>query len=272
MPWTSQHLNWLTDTGKRLKTEEGKVVEVWEFCHRKDETIMSAWAKHFRNHYCFDKEIDILRNGTGYSRKDYLLNIKFPDQSVAPGPSVRSGDFGEVLVADFLQFILGYWVPRSRYIDKCIRNESIKGCDVMGFKYFHNGRDEKDDILAIFESKAQFSGTTSQPRLQDAVNDSMKDHIRRAESLNAIKQHLLKENLLADADKVARFQNLEDRPYREKYGAVALFSTSILDEVQIAQTKTKGHLYSKELVLIVFHGKDMMELVHELYRRAADEA
>ncbi|MBU4502113.1 MAG: DUF1837 domain-containing protein [Nanoarchaeota archaeon] len=272
MSWTSKHLKWLCDTGKRLRTPDGKDVEIWEFKHNNDDAVFSAWAKHFRNHYCFDTEIDILRCGTGYSRSEYLTNIKLPDSSVAPGPSIRAGDFGEILVADYLQYILGYSVPRRRYAEKSVRNESTKGCDIIGFKYFHNGMDEKDDVLAIFEAKTQFSGTIANPRLQDAVNDSTKDQIRKAESLNAIKQHYVKQNLIDDVEKIARFQNLEDRPYREIYGAVALFSTQVLNETKIAETKTKHHPHAKELVLLVFHGNDMMTLVHELYRRVADEA
>ena len=69
MPWTSEHTKWLVDTGERLKTADGKEVEVWEFRHEKDEAVLSAWAKHFRNHYCFDSEIDYWRKGYKYSRR-----------------------------------------------------------------------------------------------------------------------------------------------------------------------------------------------------------
>lgn len=272
MSWTSKHLKWLVDTGERLKTTDGKIVEIWEFRHKQDEAILSAWAKHFRNHYCLDTKIDFLREGTGYSRVDYLNKIKLPDHSVTPGPSIRSGDFGEILVADYLQYILGYWVPRSRYANKDVRNESTKGCDIIGFKFLHNGKDEKDDILAIFEAKAQFSGSKVTPRLQHAVDGSAKDYVRKAESLNAIKQHLFNQSMLVDAQKIERFQNLEDRPYREIYGAVALFSTQIYDGDEISKTTTKDHPYAKELSLLVIRGDTMMDLVHELYRRAADEA
>ena len=57
MPWTLEHTKWLVDTGERLKTADGKDVEVWEFCHVQDDTVLSAWAKHFRNHYCFDSDV-----------------------------------------------------------------------------------------------------------------------------------------------------------------------------------------------------------------------
>jgi hypothetical protein len=108
MPWTSEHTKWLVDTGERLKTADGKEVEVWEFRHEKDEAVLSAWARHFRNHYCFDSEIDYSRRGYKWSRGEYLNTIKFPDPKNAPGPSIRAGDFGEVLVADFLEYLFGY--------------------------------------------------------------------------------------------------------------------------------------------------------------------
>ncbi len=37
MPWTSEHAKWLVDTGERLKTADGKDVEVWEFQHQDDD-------------------------------------------------------------------------------------------------------------------------------------------------------------------------------------------------------------------------------------------
>jgi len=271
MPWTSDHIRWLIDTGQRLTITDGKTVEVWEFCHEEDDEVLSAWAKHFRNHYCLDTEIDFYRQGYNQSRSEYLNNIKFPDPSVTPGPSIRAGDFGEILVADYLQYVLGYWVPRIRYADKTIRNESTKGCDIIGFKIISE-EDSPEDMLAIFEAKTQFSGRQVKPRLQDAVNDSAKDQIRKAESLNAVKQRLFDKDFHEEANKIERFQNPNDRPYKEISGAVALFETRVFDVEQISQTTTDAHPNTDHLILVVIHGNTMMDLVHELYRRAADEA
>ncbi|MCF7955781.1 MAG: hypothetical protein K9M75_08270 [Phycisphaerae bacterium] len=115
MPRISKHTKWFKDSGERLTTSDGKTVEVWEFCYQKDDDILRDWAKHFRNHYCSDDEIDDLRDGTGLSRSDYLTNMVFPDSSKGFGPRIRSGDFAEILVADFLEYIMQYWVPRFRY-------------------------------------------------------------------------------------------------------------------------------------------------------------
>ncbi len=271
-PWSSEHIRWLIDTGKRLKTADGKDVEVWEFRHEKDDAVLSAWAKHYRNHYCSDNQIEHLCQGTGKSKKEYLTDIKFPDCSHAPGPSIRSGDFGEILAADFLEFILGFWVPRARYIDKAVRNESTKGSDIIGFFFQQYTEFSKKDTLAIFESKAQYSGSKAEPKLQEAVNGSAKDITRKAESLNYIKQRFLDTKHEDDADKVERFQNEIDNPYKQLFGAIAHFDSTIYNNSIVSSTTTQQHPQKKVLKLIVICGNDMMNLVHELYRRAADEA
>lgn len=272
MSFSSTHTRWLTKNKEDLRTADGKNIEVWVFRHEQDEQVLSEWAKHFRNHYCFDSEIDYFRRGYGYSREDYLNLIKFPDIKDAPGPSIRAGDFGEVLVADFIEYLLGYWVPRTRYGDKTIRNESTKGSDIIGFHIIKDGIVSSNDRLAIFEAKAQFSGKKAKPRLQDAVDGSLKDVARKAESLNAIKQRLYGRNQLDDAEKIERFQNEVDYPYKEVYGAVALFDSPLFDSHLTSLTDTISHPYSGDLVLVVITGDQMMALVHELYRRAAHEA
>ena len=247
-------------------------MRVIELKHAKDDAVLSAWAKHLRSQYCHDDQIDDLCRGTKLSRAEYLRTIKFPDECSAPGPSIRAGDFGEVLVADYLEFSLAYWLPRTRYDKKTVRNESTKGTDILAFKLVAFGRDDPKDALALFEAKAQFTGTSPSGRLQAAVEGSARDEIRQAESLNAIKQRLLDGGRSAEVQTVERFQNPEDRPYSEEYGAVALLSSSVFDQKDIAATTTATHPNASKLTLIVIHGPDLMPLVHELYRRAADEA
>lgn len=271
IPTIPEHIRWFVNTGKNITSPDGENIEVLEFKHEKDETVLSLWAKHFRQHYCLDEEIDFFRQGFGYSKTEYLNIIKFPDSS-PPGPSIRSGDFSEILVADYLEFVLNYWVPRTRYGSKTVSNESTKGCDILAFKFISDGEVSPEDTLAIFEAKAQFSGRNPTSRLQDAVNDSVKDQARKGESLNAIKQQLFHKNKLQEAIKIDRFQNPIDNPYIENSGAVALFSSNLFEPTIISNTLTKHHPNKSNLNLLVIHGEDMMSLVHELYRRAADEA
>lgn len=267
------HLDWLIDTGERLTSADGVEIELWELQHGDDAAVLSAWAKHFREHYCDEEMLKKLVAGTGKTNGEYLLETKFPDVTEKPGPSIRSGDFAEILVADYIEYKLGYWCPRQlRYDQKWNRNESTKGCDVMGFQFVNDEGVDPNDELFVFESKASMSGNTPKNRLQDAVTDSGKDPVREATTLNALKQRFFERGEEASALKVQRFQNMADRPFRRISGAAAVLNSSLYDETLIAQTTTAGHPNSAHLKLIVIRGDTLMALVHALYERAANEA
>lgn len=272
MSWTSEHIKWLTKSTEILTSKDGKLIEIWELKYENDEKILSAWAKHLRNHYCLDSEIDILIYRTHLTKTEYLNQIKFPSKTDKLGPSIRSGDFSEILVADFLEFVLGFCVPRSRYIKKTIRNESTKGADIIGFKLFKENEESPRDILAIFEAKAQLSSKSKTSRLQDAIDGSAKDKLRKGESLNALKQHFLDMKQFDDYKMVSRFQDSEDSPYIELSGAAVVISYDFFDANQMSEACTQSHPNSRNLKLLIIRGESLMNLVHDLYERAANEA
>lgn len=267
-PWTDQHLQWLHDTGREFVTSCGRKGKIFTFTHDvSNAVVMSAWAKHFRNHYCADEEIEFLRE-PGQSNSEYLLSRKFPHRRRRPGPSIRAGDFAEILVADYLAYLCDYFVPRTRYDRKGIANESTKGSDVIAFKV--HPRNSKKDELLIFEVKAKLTGTAKN-NLQDAINDSVKDEIRLGESMNAIKQRMLDKQETQSVRLVARFQDSVESPYLRKFGAAAVCSDASYDIELLSGSDASGHPYKDELQLIAISGPDLMNLAHELYARAADE-
>lgn len=270
---TPAHLAWLVDTGKRLHTGEGHEIEIWELQHTDDAAVLSEWAKHFRQHYCDDELLDTLRQGTGKSRAEYLVDLKFPDEKNAPGPSIRAGDFSEIIVADYIEYKLGFWCPRQlRYDFKWNRNESAKGCDVMGFRFVADGAPNPNDELFVFESKAKFSGNEPVNRLQDAVDDSAKDRLREAMTLNAFKQRYLERKEAEAAQKIERFQDEADRPFKRISGAAAVLSDHLFDENLIQTTTVAGHFNADNMKLVIVTGATLMGLVNALYGRAANEA
>lgn len=266
------YINWLKKETSLLSVD-GKTIEVYSLnCDLNNDTIMSEWATHFRNQYCDDSEIDLLKP-KNQSRKDFLNQIKFPDPSNAPGPSIRSGDFGEIVISDFLEFLENYWVPRTRYNRKDIQNESSKGSDVLGFKFASTHSFSADDELCIFEVKAGYSNTKDKyDRLQDAVIGSQKDEKRKAESLNAIKQRFIDLRQFNEENKIERFQDPEDNPYIQEYGAAALFDENNFLPTRIISVDCTEHSNNDILRLIVISVKEMKTLINNLYKRAADEA
>lgn len=207
------------------------------------------------------------------TRSEYLAQLVFPDKTAAPGPSIRAGDFAELLISDYVQYMLGYWVPRDKYAAKATRDESIKGVDVLGFRLTNSSAWAPTDTLLAFEVKAQFSGDRYNGRLQTAIDDSSKDYIRRAMTLNATKRRLYQAGEDDNALLVQRFQNLADHPYIYRSGAAAVLSDAIYDETLLqSTTKIANHQNAANLELIVIRGKDLMKLVNVLYERAAHEA
>lgn len=250
----------------------GGTCEVWELTVPNDAIYLSEWASRFRQAYCPDSNIDILRAGTGKSRAEYLLEMVFPDRVTPPGPSVRSGDFAELLVSDYVEFILNYWVPRGKFATKGSRNESVKGVDIVGFKCPDAGHPQPTDEMLTFEAKAQLGGGKYKDRLQDAVDDSGKDYLRAGETLAAMKVRMNNAGEHASMMVIQRFQDAVDRPYRLLSGAATILSDDAFDTDGIKKTIIARHNNAGQLKLIAIKSKDLMTLAHALYQRAADEA
>lgn len=271
MVFSSEHIKWLHKSNDKLQTLDGKIVEILDFDCLFDETIMSSWASHLRNHYCLDSNIDVFRNGTSLSRKEFLIKYKFPELHTKLGPAIRAGDFGEILVLDYLQYCKGYWVPRLKYADKSIRDESKKGSDVIGIKFFIEGNESPRDTLAIYEIKTQFS-KKNYSILQEAIDHSIKDQIRKGESLSALKQRLIELGQFHESKKVERFQSPTDKPYLEVSGATTIISNQVFDDTLLSSTEARKHPNYENLCLLIIRSDDFMKLIHLLYQKAADEA
>ena len=213
-----------------------------------------------------------MADGTQLSHSEYLRTLVFPDAKETPGPSLRSGDFGEILIADYIEFVLGYWCPRElRYQDRWNRNDSTKGCDIIGFKFASDEPAHRDDELFVFESKSGMTKTKAH-RLQDAIDDSGKDKIREGMTLNALKRRLLVKGELEQANRIKRFQNEAARPFRRISGAAAILDEAVFAVTDFAAANASAHPNGENLRLIVIRGPSLMALVHALYERAADEA
>ena len=269
---TPNYLGQLKYTANSIALKDGRQCEVWELNVSPDDACVADWASRFRQTYCLDADIDVLREGTGYSRAEYLCRFVFPDEKVAPGPGIRAGDFAELLIADYTEFVLGYWVPREKYAEKGSRNESVKGVDIIGFKLKDPGSPDPSDSMLAFEVKAQLTDSKYTDRLQAAVDDSAKDYLRAADTLAAMKRRMHKAQKAEEVKVVQRFQNLVDHPYELHSGAAAMLSGKSFDVEALKNTETTNHNNVQRLALVVIKGEDLMTLAHSLYKRAADEA
>ena len=251
-----------------LYTQDGKEISVLRLEVENEEKVLDEWATHFREQYRYMEDLDFERHGTRRTRQEHLRDYVFPSDSVRPGPSIRVGDFCEILVADYIEFVCNYYVPRIRYRDKFNRNTSPHGSDVLGFK-MRKKASTKDEAL-VFEVKGTSSPTGNPKgykRLQDAIDDSSKDLLRYSETLNATKMRLYRMGRTEEAERIERFQNKTDIPYILKYGAAAVLTEEKFITSDMINVTTERHIDNVELIVI--YTKDLNSLIDGMYRRAA---
>lgn len=258
------HCSWFETASQILKTKDCKEVRVVRFNHVDDEPVLREWALRFRKHYCSDEDLAKLSEAMGMSPSDYLKEIKFPHRTTAPGPSIRSGDFSEILIADYIEFLMNYTVPRTRYDRKDIGNSSTKSVDIIGFKTegLHSDKDE----LITCEVKATLTNQNLNA-LQEAIDHSKKDFETRLPfALNATYLRLQERAEIELANMLKRFMNKTADPYVEITGAALICSDDCWDDRIV--TEVDASHPNKETVILVFVGTDLMGLAHRLYETA----
>lgn len=272
MPPPPAHIAWLKDTGAVHTTACGKTVPIWEFQHQTDEDALSEWATHFRNNYCYDAIIDALRKGPNKERSEYLTDLVFPIKDDRLGRATRSGDFSEILVADYLEYVLNCTVPRERHRRRWNANVSTPGCDVIGYQL--DDTNQAKDKLWTIEVKGSLSPTKpgAIEQFQAAITESSKDQERIGYSLNALRNVFLETNQNAKADEILRFQDPVSRPYQHSFSAALVVTEAGFDHLCVPSVTTMAHPFRQELSLLVIRGEEMMKLTHDLYERAAMEA
>lgn len=263
-----KYVNWYSEEDS-LYTGDGKGITILNLEREDNDEILNEWAEHFRGNYRSMEDLEYDIEDTGRTKEEYLTNDIFPDKKVKPGPATRVGDFCELLVADYIEFVRDYYVPRTRYCRKINRNMSSPGSDVLAFKI--NGKSARKDEVFVIEVKGTAdpkSASKGYRRLQDAIDDSGKDIVRYSESLNAAKRRLRDMGDNEHAKLIGRFQNYADRPYVVKYGASAVLTNDVFIAKDMINTTTQNH-NGENLELIVVHTQNLKKLIDELYRRAA---
>lgn len=251
-------------------TGDGKEITVLKLNSQEDDEILNEWASHFRKNYRTLEDLDFERDGTGKSREEFLEEFVFPDAKKGFGPATRVGDFCELLLADYIEYICNYYVPRTRYCRKINPNSSPQGSDVIGLKIETPGKPSRKDEVFVIEVKGTANPASKDKgyeRLQAAIDGSSSDIERYAESLNAMKMRLWDIGDKKNAQLVARFQNITDQPYIIRYGASAVLTSSKFIKEDMVNVSTEAHI-SDSIDLIVIHNENLRDLITELYRRA----
>ena len=262
------YIKYLTQENSII-TDEGKQIEIFNLDIQDDPEIFEDWAKQFRRNYCSDDELAEMIGSMNISPKEYLEKFKLPSDS-GIGLSTMSGDFGEILVSDYLQYIEEYVVPRTRYDSKVNKDTSTQGSDVLGYK--QDSSNVSNDEVVVVEVKSSASDSSSpkaKNKLQEAINHSDKDFERFSTSIVASYLRLKKTNS-DQANVVERFLNITDKPFNVIYGAVAVYSNQSYDIDVIKKVDSKKHRAFQKLRILVIHSDELMKFIRELYSKASE--
>ncbi|NLY20775.1 MAG: DUF1837 domain-containing protein [Tissierellia bacterium] len=256
---------------KELISNSGKKAKIYELRNDiEEEAILDDWARSLRDYYIEEHMIDILLSGTGLTKKEYLAQNIFPSTH-GIGAATMSGEFGEILVYDLIQYKMDYYISKTRYLEKVNPDLPVSGSDVIGYKVEDIKSPQNDDKLFVGEVKVRASEksrlTLDKNPISDAIKDSGKDRIRIAESLNAEKRRAVYRNKIEEIKVIERFQNKTDTPYQLNFSAIAIFTKALYSEEFILQILNNIADDEETNILIIYSDK-LLEFLRDLYRRA----
>ena len=235
-----------------------------------DEILISEWAKSFRRKYISDDDLreEIEDHGMDNAFQ-YLQKFKYPSLD-----RVKNGDFGEILVGEYLTYIRDYWVPSLfiRYQFKDNKEVSTKGTDIIALKIDDQSETTSDrNVLCLCEVKTGLR-SSSRSRLQEAIDGSNNDDLditdeRASMSLAATKLKFKHCNIgkADDYKKIARFENPNKFPFDKKYLAAAVVDEKQFSLRALPKVTTVNSYHNKNLFLIMFHGIDLQNLRDAVY-------
>ena len=259
---------------KTITSSNGDKVQMYKLNNEVlDEDSLNNWASGLRNNYVEENLLDSLVSGTGLTKKEFLEKNIFPDYQSKQGAATMSGEFGEILVYDYINFVLEYYITRTRYLEKVNPNMPISGSDVIGYKVDNINKPSESDQLIVAEVKTCSSKSGNKNALcfntvKKAIEDSIKDRVRIAESLNAEKRRLLNRFRSEEAKIVERFQNKTDNPFKLDFFAVAILDNELYSEQVILDLVNSQHEIINFTKILIIYSKELKCFLRDLYRRA----
>lgn len=259
---------------KELTSSDGNKVKVYKLNSKiLDDKCLNKWASGLRNNYVEEQLLDLLIAGTGLTKREFLEKNIFPNPKISQGAATMSGEFGELLVYDFINFVLEHFVSRTKYLEKINPNMPLPGTDVIGYKVNDMINPSGQDQLLVAEVKTRSNKVGKKMSLTDnplksAILDSEKDRVRIGESLNAEKRRLLNRRRFEEAKIVERFQNKTDHPFILKFFAVTVLDTALYSEQFVLNVINDLGREIEDKNVLVIHSIELKLFLRDLYRRA----
>ena len=249
---------------KDISDSNGNIVHCYYLTNSFDEKTLQEWAHRIRCEYVSDKTIERLTSD-GIDVDDFLNN-RIPKSDNNRGCVIISGDFSELLMTDFREFILKESAFRGKLQSKPTPNSPIQGCDILTYRI--DGTDASKDQLIITEAKSLISSTNYEVILK-AASDSEKDSTRIGETLAFLLDFFSNRGNEDDYKKILRFTKKGESTFVEEFEASGLTVCCCLEESNITNVLKQIKTTQKNIYFV--YGKDLKNLAYDLYRRALND-
>lgn len=236
--------------------DSGESIVVYSIADGLTEAELNEWAKHILAHYISSEEIIDGANANKISEQEYIANFVLPTAK-----KDLSGNFGEIIFADFIEFVLGYSVPRYKLYGN-YPNNPTQGIDIVAYK--KNIFNSAEDTVLFSEIKCRLS-KKSFVSLQEAINDIAKRDKEYALTLEFMRRRLNQIGNADEAQEVSRFSDPE-KPYKLIKGAGLITLSDVCTTNDFVGVSLEG---GNRIEVHVIHSNDIWNLTQDLWRRAS---
>ena len=174
-------------------------------------------------------------------------------------------------MADILQFVEDYVVPRYKHVLRANPYASEQGSDVIAYRLAKGaGHPSREDELVVMEVKSAVSTRSDRgvgERISAAISGSTKDRdkARDAMTLNYLMERSFKEGDLVTAADLKRFMNRGDYQWTDSYRSAVTLDTAVLKDGKIEIDDLPADFPSIPLTLV--KAKDFLALIKDVYAR-----
>lgn len=261
-----KYIKWLIKEDG-IKIKENIPLECYKINHSEDEDVLNEWALHVRKNYIEDNTLKEDAEVNEKTIEEYLSEYVIPQKGEPFGATARSADITEILVADLLEFIFNYSVPRYKLKNRSGKNNSQQGTDVIAYKYENSNKkpSNKDELIAA-EIKAELSKDEFNC-IENAIKDSKKDRYRLARTIDYCRKRLNELGKTQEHEEIKRFLFKPDNNYKIIYTAVGISSCENVDKIiELSISGEKLEIKNDDKIFYI-HGKELMKLTHDIYER-----
>jgi hypothetical protein len=239
-----------------VQLASGEFVNVYSIAAGLTDAEKNEWAKHILAHYISTADIAEGAKINGKTEQEYIQEFVLPTAG-----KDKSGEFGEIIFADFIEYVLGFTVPRFKQYGK-YPNNPTQGVDIIAYKA--DATNSTNDTVLYGEIKSYLSERNF-PILQKAIDEiTGRDDKKFTLAIEHYRRNLKNRGDIAESQEIARYQDAE-KPCKRIKSAGLITLANACDTNDFVGVKISA---GNTIETHVIYATDIWTLAQDLWRRA----